>query len=102
MEYARIWLFLCQAIVGVVVEEAVDVTEIQGTLVTAAGEVEDGLLLTDGIMVEVETHAGLILGQGEEIPMIVGVVVPEEVKGKRSLIHIQYSYTNRTFALISL
>ena len=72
----------------VVVEEAVDVTEIQGTLVTAAGEVEDGLLLTDGIMVEVETHVGLILGQGEEIPMIVGVVVPEEVKGKGSLIHI--------------
>ena len=89
VEYARIWLFLCQAIVGVVVEEAVDVTEIQGTLVTAAGEVEDGLLLTDGIMVEVETHVGLILGQGEEIPMIVGVVVPEEVKGKGSLIHIQ-------------
>ena len=89
MEYARIWLFLCQAIVGVVVEEAVVVTEIQGTLVTAAGEVEDGLLLTVGIMVEVETHVGLILGQGEEIPMIVGVVVPEEVKGKGSLIHIQ-------------
>ena len=80
---------MCQAIVGVVVEEAVDVTEIQGTLVTAAGEVEDGLLLTVGIMVEVETHVGLILGQGEEIPMIVGVVVPEEVKGKGSLIHIQ-------------
>ena len=63
------------------VEEAVDVTEIQGTLVTADGEVEDGLLLTDGIMVEVETHVGRSPGQGQEIPMIVGVVVPEEVKG---------------------
>lgn len=59
------------------VEVAVDDTETLGTLVTAAeGEVEDGQLLIDGIMVE----ESLGLGRGEDMPMIVGVVVLGGVK----------------------
>ena len=78
--------FVFQAIVEAAeVEEAVDVTEIQGTLVTAAEvEVEDGQLLTGGIMVEGETLVGPSPGLGEGIPMIVGVVVLGGAKGKKN------------------
>ena len=74
-------LLVNQAIVAAAeeVEVAVDDTETLGTLVTAAeGEVEDGQLLIDGIMVE----ESLGLGRGEDMPMIVGVVVLGGVKGK--------------------
>ena len=78
--------FVFQAIVEAAeVEEAVDVTEIQGTLVTAAEvEVEDGQLLTGGIMVEGETLVGPSPGLGEGIPMIVGAVVLGGAKGKKN------------------
>ena len=61
-----------------------DVTEIQGTSDMAAEvEVEDGQLLTGGIMVEGETLVGPSPGLGEGIPMIVGAVVLEGAKGER-------------------
>ena len=76
--------FVFQAIVEAAeVEEAVDVTEIQGTLVTAAEvEVEDGQLLTDGIMAEEEIRVGPTPDQGEGTPTIVGVVAPGAAKGE--------------------
>ena len=84
---------VCQAIVEAAeVEEAVAGTEIQGTLVTAAEvEVEDGQLLTGGIMVEGETLVGQSPGLGEDIPMIVGVVVLGGAKGKKKIIVFTFS-----------
>ena len=76
-------IFFFQAMVGV--EEAEAGTEIQEIMVLAAEvevEVEDGQLLTDGIMAEEEIRVGPTPDQGEGTPTIVGVVAPGAAKGE--------------------